>query len=476
MSFFTPSQAVIQGVKTKFLIVLFKCNLLICIYTYTRWSHFYFLEVSRLKTSGRYRYFVLAVFFLFMLLHQADKLLIGPLTTPIMEQFQIDEAKMGLVFSGAILVGAIFYPLWGYLFDRYSRAKLLALASFIWGSTTWLSAVARTFPAFLASRASTGIDDSSYPGMYSLISDYFPPRTRGKVYGFLQIAQPLGYMIGMLLAILFVDAVGWQGIFFITGSLGIVLAVVIFFGIKDVPRGTAEPEMEHIEQTTVYKFSWKTARELFKKKSLLFLFAQGFFGVFPWQVITFWFFRYLETERHFTDDQVLITMVISVIFLAAGYPIGGALGDYFFKKNPRGRLIVSATGILLGAIMLWISLSIPTGEMVLFTVSMAITAIFIPFASPNVLSTVYDITLPEVRATSNAIQNLIEQGGSALAPALAGAIAVSSNLHNAILYICVGAWILCFIFILGAIYLLPGDIATLRAQMGERAQQEMASL
>jgi MFS transporter, Spinster family, sphingosine-1-phosphate transporter len=128
---------------------------------------------------SRYRWFVVAVFFLFMLLHQADKLLIGPLTTPIMETFGIDEVQMGAVFSAALLVGALLYPIWGYLYDRFARAPLLALASLIWGSTTWLSAIAPTYPLFLASRASTGIDDSSYPGLYSLISDYFGPQVRG---------------------------------------------------------------------------------------------------------------------------------------------------------------------------------------------------------------------------------------------------------------------------------------------------------
>jgi hypothetical protein len=33
--------------------------------------------------------------FLFLLLHQADKLLIGPLTSAIMEDFAINEAQMG---------------------------------------------------------------------------------------------------------------------------------------------------------------------------------------------------------------------------------------------------------------------------------------------------------------------------------------------------------------------------------------------
>ena len=42
-------------------------------------------------------------------------------------------------------------------------------------------------------------------------------------------------------------------------------------------------------------------------------------------------------------------MVIAVLILAAGYPIGGSLGDFFFKRNKRGRLIVSMIGVFLGA-------------------------------------------------------------------------------------------------------------------------------
>lgn len=425
-----------------------------------------------MKFSPRYRWSVIVVFFAFMLLHQTDKLLIGPLATPIIDTFGIQEDDFGLVASGALLVGAILYPLWGYLYDRYARSKLLALASFIWGATTWLSAIAPTFPSFLATRATTGIDDSSYPGLYSLVADYFGPKMRGKIYGLLQLTQPLGYMIGMVAALLLASVIGWRTIFYVTGSLGLVLAVVIFFVIKEVPRGQSEPEFAELELVTTYKFDPKIAKDLFKKKSLLLLFAQGFVGVFPWNVISVFFFRYLQVAREYTDNEVLITMGPAVIVLAAGYFVGGWLGDKFFQRTPRGRVLVCMVGVLTGAILLTLTMAVPVENQGLFLVMLLLTALFIPFASPNVISTVYDITLPEVRSTALAVQYFIENGGAALAPWLAGLITVRYSLHDAILYICVSTWIVGAVLLAFTAYLVPRDIAVLRDQMSERAERE----
>ena len=420
--------------------------------------------------KSRYRWFVVSVFFMFMLLHQADKLLIGPLTTPIMETFGINKAQMGAVFTGALVVGAILYPLWGYLYDRYARSKLLAVASLIWGSTTWLSAIVPTYPAFLATRASTGIDDSSYPGLYSLISDYFGPRVRGRIYGLLQIAMPLGYILGMVMAAALRDVVGWRGVFYITGSLGVLLSVLIFFGVREAPRGKSEPELADLEQIGIYRFDWKTALGLFRKPSLRILFVQGFFGVFPWNVITYWFFNYLETERGYSADAASMAMAVAVLVLACGYFAGGAVGDFFFKRTVRGRLIVCTIAVLLGAILLVPTLYVPLESQGLFLVMLSLTALFIPFASPNVISTVYDVTLPEVRSTALAIQYFIESAGAALAPLMAGLIADRSSLKDAILLICVSTWVLCSLFFALAAYLAPRDIEALRQTMRERAE------
>lgn len=421
-------------------------------------------------TANRHRWKVLVIFFIFMLLHQSDKLLIGPLMKPIMDTFKINYTQWGLINTGALIVGSMLYPVWGWLSDKYNRAKLLALASFIWGATTWFSAVAPTYPTFLATRSSTGIDDSSYPGLYSLVADYFGPKNRGKIYGVLQLTQPIGYLIGMLLALLLGGVIGWRAVFYLTGSLGVVLAATIFFGVQEIPRGSGEEELAQVDKEK-YHFSWKVARDLFKKKTMLMIYAQGFFGVFPWNVITYSFFGYLEIERHYSPDTMLFTMAPAVLVLASGYPVGGILGDWLFKKTRRGRLIVGATGVILGAILMYFTINIPINQPVLFGIMLMVTALFIPFASPNVLSTVYDITLPEVRATANAIESFIESAGAASAPLIAGLIADATSLKVSILIICLSAWVLCFIFIFGAIAFVSKDVNDLHQELRARAAQ-----
>ncbi len=438
-----------------------------------------------MKKPGKfYPIFVVIVFSLFMLLHQTDKLMIGSLQLPISESFKLNDFQWGLINSGALIVGTILYPIWGYLYDRYSRAKLLALASFIWGATTWFSSVVRTYTGFLVTRSSTGIDDSAYPGLYSLVADYFAPKIRGRVYGILQLTQPIGYLLGMILALMVAPLLanvipgmdGWRMIFIITGSLGIVMAIIIFFGIREMPRGKSEPEFQGMEDFGQFKFNWASVKDVMKKKTMWFVFLQGFAGVFPWNVITFFFFGYLMTERGYDNDSVLMTMAPIVLILAGGYFVGGALGDWLFKRTLKGRIIISSVGVILGAIFLFFALLTPVEQRTTFFILMSLTALFMPFSSPNVISTVFDISLPEVRSTAQAVEYFVENSGAALAPTIAGAIALSTgSKQTAIMVVCITAWILCFFLYLGALLFIEKDIKSLRNTLAERADSARAS-
>jgi MFS family permease len=424
------------------------------------------------QEHSRYRWFVVAVFFFFMLLHQTDKLMIGSLQVPISETFGLNDFQWGLVNSGALAVATVLYPLWGYLYDRYARNKLLALASLIWGATTWLNAIVRTYTGFLITRASTGIDDSSYPGIFTLIADYFGPTLRGKVYGILQLAQPLGFLAGLILGQFIAPMIGgWRSVFYITGALGLVVALFIYYGVREMPRGRAEPEFQATVEMQTFRFSWAEARDIFKKKTMWFIFLQGFAGVFPWNVITFFFFGYLETERGYDSNAIIATMAPVILILAAGYFVGGFLGDWLFRYTKKGRVIVSSVGVLLGAIFIYLAMTTPIDRPNQFFIFMCLTAIFMPLSSANVIATVYDVTVPEVRSTAQAMEYFVENSGAVAAPALTGAIIVATQDRTfSILVICVVAWLLCFIFYLGALFTIEHDTQMLRAQMARRAE------
>jgi MFS family permease len=426
------------------------------------------------RVTRRRRAWLVFVLFTFMLLHQTDKLLISPLTTPIMESFKINEMQMGFVFTGALLVGGIFFPVWGYLFDRFARPKILALAAFIWGATTWMSAIAPNFGTFIATRASTGVDDASYPGVYSLISDYFPPNRRGKIISILQLTAVMGGILGMGLAAAFRDTLGWRGIFYITGGLGIVWALVMLLTLKDIPRGQAEPEQAGHAQVATSKFSWKAVGALLKRPAMVSLFVQQFIYVFPFNAINAWYFRYLETEGQLTPANTTMVMGVFALVVAGGTYVAGALGDWAFQRTPRGRLYVAIGGMVMLTLFFTTALRVTPANFGLFFALQTIGAFFWSFEWPNAVSTIQDITEPEIRSTAHAVMGVAETLGSALAPLAVGLIAVGATLQKALLTITTVGWLAGIVLLVVVMYFLPREVYALRRLMKERVEKAEA--
>jgi MFS family permease len=439
--------------------------------------------------------------FLFLLFHQADKSLIAPLATPIMEELGIAEDLMGLTATAAILVGLVLLPIWGYLGDRLSRPHVIGAASGIWGVTTLLTAFAPNYPTFLLARASTGIDDDAYPAVRSLVADYFSPSRRARVFGILAASAPVGYLVAVVLATLLRGTLGWRRLYILTGSLGLLLSVVLVAKVKEVMRGYSdhedveasgaesvrvgaelEPvtnlnyrsENEHsadLGSQKSAKFSWSDLRWLAKRPTFWALAAQGFFGTFPWNVIAFWFFRYLEVDRGMTESQILVVMALAIVSMSAGNVVGGVLGDKAARRFVAGRIMLSIGAVFLGTALLWLTLRVPNDAFVFFALMTGLTAFVIPIPGPNVLATLMQITPANVRSTSAAVQSLMEGSGASLAPFLAGVIAVRYGLSMAIGSISISAWLICGMALGLALYTLRGDI---RSSFERQAAQQLA--
>jgi MFS family permease len=160
------------------------------------------------------------------------------------------------------------------------------------------------------------------------------------------------------------------------------------------------------------------------------------------------------------------------VFLSIGYFLGGGMGDFFFRRTPRGRVLTSMVGVLAGAVFLALLLILPTADGKLSLPLLALMGLTMSIASPNVIATVQDVTEPEVRGTAQSVMSLADTAGSALAPLLTGLIAVSYSLHAAILTICISTWLLCAVLFGVTAIFIPGDVARLRQEMEARAKAE----
>jgi MFS family permease len=260
-------------------------------------------------------------------------------------------------------------------------------------------------------------------------------------------------------------------VFFITGGIGVVVAVLMFITVRGRARGQAEPEMVGIEADEEHRINWKLVGGLFRNPSLLLIMAQGLFGTFPWSVLTFWFFRYLETERGYSSTQAMMAMIVAIIALALGYWVGGYFGDMLFKRVKQGRAIVAGIGVIVGAVFLLATMLVPVDRVGLFAGLLGLTGLAMSVASPNVISMTADVTLPEVRSTAQAVRKLFEDGGSAIAPLLAGLIATRMSLHAGILLICIVTWVICAILFAVLARRLPKDIESISQMLKERAEQ-----
>ena len=420
----------------------------------------------------RYAWFVAAVLFLFRSFHMGDQFVVSVVLPQILDEFQISYTSAGLIFTATFFMAFALYPVWGFLYDRYSRKTLITISGIIWGVTTWLNAVPRTFLAFFATRTLTGIDDTPPSGMNSLVSDYFPPKSRGKALGLINASGAFGALIGTILGVVIGYATGWRTLFYMTGAIGLVGALLVFLTVKDRTRGSSEPELAELEiKDSAYRIDLKEYLSLVRRKSLLFLNLQGFFGVFPWQVLQAWIFTYMIKERGFDEGTAMLVMLVLLVTMVIGNVVGGLLGDALFKRDSRGRAVVGAVTVFLSAATIYMTITWPREDIVGFTIVGAITAFILPMAGPNVSAAVTDVVEPEARSSGDALLRIFEYGGSSAAPLMSGYLADTFGLGMGILYVSVTTWTVCGILFTILAFVIPRDILDLRKKMSERAEK-----
>jgi sugar phosphate permease len=347
----------------------------------------------------------------------------------VKETLNLSDAQLGFLGSAFLFAYMLLSPLFGRLGDRGSRTRLMALGVGIWSIATAGAGLARNFTQMLVARSAVGVGEAAYAAISpTLISDYYPPERRGRVFAIFYLAIPVGSAIGYLLGGLIEHHFGWRAAFFAVGLPGVVLALLTLTapdpprGINDEPGEISKPEGSYIE--TLLALAHNRQYVVAVAGYALYTFAVG--------GMSFWMPIYLNRERGMSlksaDSLIGLVTVVAGI---GGTFIGGYMADKLAPRLRQAYLYVSGFSMLAAAPIAWLAFRAesPAGY-----VSALFAAEFLVFLSTGPINVVIVSVVPTgIRASAMAISTLfIHLFGDAAAPWLLGALSDRMGLSNAV--------------------------------------------
>ena len=203
--------------------------------------------MSQATTIGpNYRKYALGILLIGYIINFVDRSILSLLLEPIKLELALTDSQLG--FLGG-LAFAVFYTFLGIpiaaLADRRSRVKILAVSMVIWSAMTAICGLANNFLTLLLARIGVGVGEAgASPPSHSLISDYFPIETRATALSIYALGIPLGTMIGSFVGGWGADTVGWRYTFFLVGVPGIIFAFIVWFTLREPPRGMSDIKLD----------------------------------------------------------------------------------------------------------------------------------------------------------------------------------------------------------------------------------------
>lgn len=372
------------------------------------------------------------------LLNYLDRYLVPPLVPELERSLGISHANAGWLWPAFMVVYMIAAPIFGAWGDRGSRTRPIAIGITLWSVATVLSGLARDYPQLFASRALVGIGEAAYAAIApALLADYFPARTRGRVYAVLNMALPVGAALGYVLGGLIGHRFGWRAAFFLCGAPGLLLAAAML-ALPDPPRGAQDGEAQpahHPAGAPAVAAAAALYRDLLRRPPYMLLvlgFAAYTFGLGG---LGFWMPTFLQEVRGLSPDDA--TTGFGEIVIVTGFfgtLAGGWLGDWFSRSSRQGHLWFSAVTTLVAAPVALLALVSPVPGIYFPAIIIAELLLFMSTGPINAAIT--NIVSPLERASAMALSIFtIHLLGDVPSPPLIGHLAVVRSLGSAVLIV-----------------------------------------
>lgn len=385
--------------------------------------------MSTTSNPMRYAWFIVCLLFPVALLNYLDRQMIAAMKVSVMRDIDDigTEANWGLMLGKFKFVYAICSPIGGYIADRFSRKLTICSSLLVWSAITWWTGHVDTYAGLLWTRTLMGISEAFYiPAALALIADYHVGDTRSRAVGVHQMGIYCGVMIGGFAGYVadaaslrelvayagipvegipsFFDSIklGWRSTFNFTGLAGVFYVLPLLLLLKNPQR--------HSTRDVAARPSVSTAvRELLTNSSFLLLVAYFTLPAVAAWVVRDWMPAILQKSFNISQGKAGVSASLywqAAALLAA--ICGGWLADHWMRRNSRGRIYVSALGMVLIIPALFSVGNAPEAQSyALAIVGLVLFGIGWGFFDCNNMPILSQLVRPELRATGYGIMNFV---------------------------------------------------------------------
>ncbi|MEK6285380.1 MAG: MFS transporter [Acidobacteriota bacterium] len=418
--------------------------------------------------EGTYKWWVVVMLWFVCFFNYADRQAIFSVFELLKSEMNLSDVQLGIVGASFMWVYAAFGLIAGLIGDRSNRKTLIIGGLVFWSLITIATALSTKYSHLVLFRALEGFGEAFYfPASMSLLSDYHGPGTRSRAMSIHQSSVYAGTIAGGGVAGVLGQHYGWRSSFYLFGSLGILLGVLLLALLREPARAhstepaSKDPELRGANATSraqpavlvAESFANRVVRSLKNAlaaiKELLAnpmvrILTMVFVGAnFVAMIFLTWMPSFLFRKFNLSLAMAGISATAYLqIASVLGVLSGGVLADRLVRRNRGGRMLTQAIGLTLGVPFIFLAgwtLSVPV-----VIVALIGFGYFKGLYDANIWASLHDVVRPERRASAVGFMNSLGWIGGGVAPVAIGAASGRFGMGacisaNSVIYLLVAA-------------------------------------
>jgi len=368
--------------------------------------------------SGARAWIALSILLLAYIFNFMDRWVITILLQPIKEELLLADWQLGLLngFAFSLLSSVAAIKL-ARMAEIHNRVRILTACIVFWSALTALCGLVTTFWQLIVARMGVGVGEAGgLPSSHSLLADYFPPERRALAHSIYGLGLPIGGMLGMMLGGILVDLAGWRSAFLVVGLPGLLVALLVWFGLREPPRGRYDPPADKEDAPPLLYVAASLWRRPTTRHILIGLTLAVMIGNTGTSFLAPYMIRRFDLSY---SEVALLVGVANFLTAAIGMLAGGILTDRLGRRNIRWYMWIPVLGILI-AIPFNVGAYMQDSALAMVAFLIPAGMVIPTYLAPS-FATLHNLSQPRSRATVTAIAGIcMGMIGAGLGPLLGG--------------------------------------------------------